>query len=121
MLPQRLALTVHKYDALTPIRVSSSRSYDRALGEIFPYHTKISHEEGQELSGILSRGLKHGPNLEYEYFPSFALMMDFTKTEGGKGRKVLWMSESSLSLLKAHDDLYEIILKDHTSPRTWTD
>ncbi|QFG12298.1 Hypothetical Protein OBI_RACECAR_203 [Arthrobacter phage Racecar] len=105
---------------MTPVSVSSSRSYDASLNEIFPYHAKVTMEEGQELASLLSRGHKHGPNLEYEYYPSFALMMNFNG--GGRlGGKVLWMSDAAINLLQAHEDLYELIITDHTAPRTWTD
>jgi hypothetical protein len=74
-------------------------------------------EEGQELSGLLSGGLMQGKS---KFYPSFALMMNFNGG-GPDGGKVLWISEAGMNLLKAHADLYDILVKDHTSPRVWTD
>lgn len=116
---ERLKLAIVKTDALTPLMVSSSPSYDMSLQQIFPYHTKLTMEQGAELSGLLSNGQKY-ENSDDKFYPSFALMMNF-KGGGPLGGKVLWLSEAAMNLLQRHDDLYEIDLIDHTTPAQWKD
>jgi hypothetical protein len=117
---QRLKLELHKYDREFPIRISSSRSYDNALSGIFPYHVKVGMEEGQELAGLLSSGQRY-ENSTDKFYPSFALMMNFNGG-GPLGGKVLWLSESAVNMLQKHEDLYEIVINDHTTPKLrWSD
>lgn len=113
---QRMSLKLLKNVPVELHRISSSRIYDRALSSIFPYHVRLSHEAGQELSGLISRG-HHEP---FSYYPSFALVMDFT---GGPslsvGGKVLWLSEAAYTLLTGHEDLYRLEVEDYTVRNEW--
>lgn len=87
-------------------RFSSAPSYDSSLGAIFPYFTKLNDEQATELGALLSRGY----NEQFRMFTptSFALVVTFDREYS----RILWLSASSVELLKLHPDLYTLIFID---------
>lgn len=86
-------------------RISSAPAYDEHLSAVFPHLTLVSHQQAQELAGVLMRGYEYGPG---KFGPtSFSVAFNY---RGEKFNRpiVLWMSGASLCTLLQHKDLYEI-------------
>lgn len=98
-----------------PGRLSSAPAYDQALGSIFPHFIKVSQELGQELTGLLARGYESsGYKGKKTYLPtSFASVLNDRGHSEGKPR-IIWLSRSSVEVLRQHEDIYEIV---HQHPR----
>lgn len=75
-------------------RISSAPAYDRALSSIFTHLIFVSYKDAEVLGAALDRGLGEEP--QDGTVGSYASVVDFRT-----GGKVLWLSDSSLYVLKA--------------------
>lgn len=80
-------------------RLSSSVNYDNQLLKVFSYYAFVSYEDGEKLATCIAAGVH---KISLSGYPSFALMMDFTKRPetSERGGKILWLSYSALQLLQ---------------------